>query len=441
MSILPMTLRPLKITSLIALGCLPALLSAQLETTGKEEERLEQLARSQGEWAAAPKSKLHVGFRVMSSGGQVDFQNLGAVPSSLTIPPASDGLVSREYHNGNVRVDAARVSEKDADGNVFSTPGGRYDVFTTVTVDVVDADGNVTGTQDISVHVANLLSYTPGLTREWTATTAAQLDERPGYVAFSNYSTTSDGASARHKQGPTGGVEFLFSREIGRGSRSLQWGMIAGITLNDINSKTSGIVSSTLHTYTDYYSTNGMPVTANQLDNPTFTTFFDSNGQPIDGTTLETTVPLNGVPDSNFSDTAVAGAASVDGRWQVKGSYFMFRFGPSLRTRITDRLGLTASIGLAGAYAGTRYTAFESFSVAALPDISIETDEASTATKFLTGYFADLSLEWAANEVLGVFGGVTAQQLSDYEQKLGDRSAKIDLGSTVGLRGGISIRF
>lgn len=436
-----MTLRSLKIIPLFVLGCLPALLPAQVETTGKEEERLEQLARSQGEWAAAPKSKLSVGFRVMSSGGQVDFQNLGAVPSSLTIAPASAGLVTREYHNGSVRADAARASERDANGNVTSTPGGRYDVFTTVTVDVVDGNGVVTGTQAISVRIGDLLSYTPGLTREWSAATANQLTQRPGFVAFSNFSTTSDGGSARHEQGPTGGVEFLFSREIGRGSRFLQWGMVAGITLNDINSKSSGVVSSTLHTYTDFFSANGIPISANQLDNPTFTTLFDSSGQPVAGTNYEYTVAISGVPAAASTDTAVAGAASVDGRWQVKGSYFMFRFGPSLRTRITDRLGLTASLGLAGAYAGTRYTAFETFSVAALPDVTFETDEASTAAKFVTGYFADVSVEWAANEVLGLFGGVTAQQLGDYEQKLSDRSAKIDLGSSVGLRGGVSIRF
>jgi hypothetical protein len=42
---------------------------------------------------------------------------------------------------------------------------------------------------------------------------------------------------------------------------------------------------------------------------------------------------------------------------------------------------------------------------------------------------------------MGIFGGFSAQQLSDYEQKLGDRRAKIDIGNSVGIRGGVSIRF
>jgi hypothetical protein len=36
---------------------------------------------------------------------------------------------------------------------------------------------------------------------------------------------------------------------------------------------------------------------------------------------------------------------------------------------------------------------------------------------------------------------VTAQQLDSYEQKLGDRTADIDLGSAVGIRGGVTVRF
>ena len=52
-----------------------------------------------------------------------------------------------------------------------------------------------------------------------------------------------------------------------------------------------------------------------------------------------------------------------------------------------------------------------------------------------------MNFEWATNDTLGLFGGVTAQKLSTYEQKLGDRVAKIDLGSSVGIRGGVSIKF
>ncbi|MES1168846.1 MAG: hypothetical protein ABUL61_06715, partial [Oleiharenicola lentus] len=233
------------------------------------------------------------------------------------------------------------------------------------------------------------------------------------------------------------------SRDIGHGSRHLQWGVVAGIALNDINSKSSGTVSSSLHTYTDYYSTNGGTFvdTDVQRTNPSFTLLPDGNGGFVLGG-YETTVPLNTTPDtSRTTNVTTVGGASVAGRWQVKGAYFLVKLGPSLRAQLTDHLGVTASLGLAGAYAGTRYSAYEAYTLTQLPDVTLDTTESSSTAKFLKGYFADVNLEWNANETMGLFGGVTAQKLSDYTQELGGRSARVDLGSAVGLRGGVSIRF
>jgi len=40
-----------------------------------------------------------------------------------------------------------------------------------------------------------------------------------------------------------------------------------------------------------------------------------------------------------------------------------------------------------------------------------------------------------------LFGGITAQKFDGYDQTVGARTARIDLGSTVGIRGGISVKF
>jgi hypothetical protein len=136
----------------------------------------------------------------------------------------------------------------------------------------------------------------------------------------------------------------------------------------------------------------------------------------------------------------LVGGATVNGNWQVKGAYFMVKVGPSLRTQLTDRLGLTASLGLAGAYAGTNYSATESFKS---PEVETEVSitETSATSKFLSGLYADLNLDWLANERTGLFGGITAQKFDGYDQTVGARTARIDLGSTVGIRGGISVKF
>jgi len=434
-------------TFLAVLTAVPALLLAQ-DTSAKEDERMAALSRNDGQWYT-PKTRISVGFRMLSSGGQVDFKNLGSVPSGFPIIPASSGADNRGYNDGAVYLDSLRADEKDSDGNQTSTPGGTYRIYQTVKVDVKDADGNVTGTEDVQRLMGEYLSYTPGVTRGWEIYTQAQLLEKPGYVAYHQYSTLSEGAGATKKQGASGGVELNYNREFGRGSRHLKWGVLAGVTLNDINSKTAGTITSSLRTYTDYFSTNGVSVPLYQLSNPSSDSSADLDGdQYLD--VRETTVPLNPVPDGTLTtDVTTPGGASVTGRWQVKGAYFMIKFGPTLRTQLTDRLGLTASIGFAGAYAGTRYSANEVFTAPALPDVEIETHDSetgdttisSTKSEFLTGYYADLNLEWDANETFGLFGGVTAQQLDAYEQKLGDRAARIDLGSAVGVRGGVTLRF
>ena len=443
-----MTLRSLKVISLLALLTAPALLIAQSETTGKEEERLEALARSQGEWNT-PKSKISVGFRVLSSGGRVDFKNLGIVPAIVAPAAASDGVVTRAYNNGAVTADSLRTDEKDVDGNQISTPGARYKAYTTTTTAVLDANGNVIGSENTTVQSGDFLSYTPGLTRQWVASTAEQISQ-PGYVSFSVYSTTSDGGGFSHKQGPTGGVEFQLAQELGHGSRRFQWSLNTGIALNDINSKSAGTVSSTLHTYTDYYTySSSIPgLTLSSVTNPSYGPLYDTNGNVVASNGVETSVPINAVPTKN-STTDQQGGANVTGRWQIKGAYFMVKLGPALRMAITNHLGLTASVGAAGAYAGTRYMATESFFVASIPDVEIALIDpntggpviSSTTSRFLTGYYADLNLEWMLNDTVGVYTGVTTQRLSSYQQKLGDRLAKVDIGSSVGIRGGVSVRF
>lgn len=426
--------RSLSFASVLLLVSLPVLLPAQ-ETTGLEDERMQEIARRGEEEWMGPKSKISVGFRVLNSGGTVDFKNLGAIPGRV-IAPAADGAVNRVYDNGYVLRDGARTNEVDANGNQTSTPGGRYPIYSTVT----NADGTTTTTQ-----VGEGLGYEAGLSREWKLYTQAQLDARPGYVAYTNYSTTSEGGSFSDKMGMVAGVELEYSRVIGRISRRFQWGITTGITLNSISGKASGAVTSTLHSHTDFYAIDGGTlgtVPDGGLGGPSGVAYFPEADSRDQG--RETTIPLSQTPDAVSEDTSTAGGATVNGRWTVKGAYFMMKLGPSLRAQFTDRLEMTASAGFAAAYAGTQYTAAESMTVAGLPATlvaGIQDPQDSFTSKFLTGYYADLTIEWAANDRTGLFGGVTAQQLTAYEQKLYERVARIDLGSAVGVRGGISIKF
>jgi hypothetical protein len=427
-----MTSRSLQLTALLALISAPVFLSAQ-ETTASEDERIEQLVRSESSEWYTPKNSVSVGFRVLTSGVNVHFGNLGSV---ALLAPDSAGTGQRVYNNGYVDVDAPRSDEVDANGHQTSTPGGRYQTYTTQTNPVTDANGVVIGTTTTQVVSGDSLSYTPGLTRNWSYSTPEQAASVPGYIAMSNYGATSEGGGVTKKEGPSAGVELQFSHAIRKFGKRTELSFVAGFALNGINDKASGDVKATLQTYTDYYSLNGQPAPAATVDVP-----YVGPSNPTG--TSETTTAIGANPSNAVSSTlnSTPGGATVHGRWQVKGAYMMLRVGPSLRTQVTDRFGVSASLGLAGAYVGTQYTATETLDVPLVGTTITDPITTSDASKFLTGYYADFNLEWTANDTLGLYGGVSAQKFGDYTQTLGDRTALIDLGNSLGLRGGINIKF
>lgn len=422
--------RPFNFRLTCILLSLPALLAAQ--TSSAEEERLQKLMMENAQ-AYVPKNHITVGFHLLSSGGKVNYGGLGEVPSNLPlVAPATDGAVTRSYNNGQVSADALRANEKNADGTQRSIPGGRYQTTTTTTA----ANGTIT-----TVTNGDFLSYTPGLTRNWSYSSGTQVTS-DGHIGFSTYSATSEGGMAKKNSGPSAGVEFEFSREMGSISKRMEWGFVAGVALNGINNKTSGAVTSTLHTATDYYSLNGQVAPAAPYSSSSAYTGYTGSDGIVYPLSLESTVPISAVPDSHsVSDTP--GGVVVNGKWQVKGAYFLMRLGPNLRAQLTKRISLTASIGIAGAYVGSTYSVVESFALPNLPNAGVSTPvvDESTIKKFVSGYYADFNVELALNERTGLFGGLSTQKLSGYDQTLSGRTAHVDLGSAVGLRGGVSYRF
>lgn len=412
----------LAIATLILLAP-PALLRAQVSST--EEQRLQKLMADAAQ-TYVPKNHVTVGFHLLSSGGKVNYGNLGTVPNNLAaIAPLSAGAVTRIYNNGQVGADSLRPNETNPDGTPLSTPGGRYPL---------------TSATDHTVIVGDLLGFTPGVTRNWSYSSDTQVTT-DGHIGFSTYSATGQGGTAKKDTGPSAGVEFAFSRSMGSISKRVEWGFVAGVALNGINNKTSGTVTSTLHAVTDFYSLNGQPAPGAPYTASVFTDFIGSNGT-VYPLARETTVPINSLPDRTIT-TDTPGGISVNGKWQVKGAYFLLRFGPNVRVQLTDRIGFTATAGVAGAYAGSTYSVVESFAVPNLTNVNITTPdpEQNTASKFLSGYYADMNLELVVNERTGLYGGISAQRLSSYEQAIGGRTAHIDIGSAVGVRGGISIKF
>ena len=409
------------------------------ETTPPQREEDLNLTLPTDEWYV-PKNTLQFGYRVLGKGAKVGFGNLGSVASIRTIIAASQGDAGRQYDNGFVTRDSLRANEmkRDADGNLVLVdgqpvanyaPDTRYQFYRTNT------DGSQTLTLDY-------LAYTPGKTREWGYEQESQVNG--GVLALSNYSARSEGASASKDEGANGGMEISLSRTMGRVGQRFEWSLTAGLALNNMAAKTAGTVQSTLLTYTDYFTLDGPTPTRDPLGNlggPTFRDAMEADGTTVANVNgIETTTRLSGAPTLPSTQSEVAGAATVQGNWKIKGAYFLMRVGPSLRAQFSDRWGMSASVGLAGAYAGSRYSVIEQLQIPDVIDPIIE-EKSSTSAKFLPGFYADVSLDWLATERTGLFAGVNMQHLGGYDQEVAGRTAKIDLGSAVGLRGGISIKF
>ena len=403
-----------------------------------EEEQI-QYTLPTDEWYV-PKNTISFGVRMLGKGANVKFGNLGVVnPFVEAVLPNGD----RAYANGFVRKDSQRGLEIPTDPTDPENIAGSYTLYTVLNPDGMtyqvrrrtresDEDGNPTGIADTAEGLGIL--YVEGLTREWQAQGPDQIEGNQ--VRMSNYTTRSLGGVVEKDEGMSPGIELSLGRAIGKLGRRIEWGLTAGITMNTMNAKTAGSVQATLVARSDYYNIVD-PLPSGAFGGPTFEYYPDNPNSS--NTNLETTARLE-------IDPALVGVeedlrvVDVDGNYQVKGAYFMVRFGPSVRTQLTERLGLSASVGVAGAYAGSRYTVVEQLEIPEL-DGPVITQRWDSASKVLTGFYADLNVDWAATERTGLFAGVSMQQFGSYEMSVAGRTAKIDLGNAIGLRGGISVRF
>jgi hypothetical protein len=382
-----------------------------------------QLALRESKWTVT------AGLRASSGGGEVSFGNLGGVPASRTVDPLGQTSAGRNYDNGTVITDAPRLNERAGgvqDGEVISTPGGRYEVTAT------NSDGD-------TIVVGDYLSYTPGRTRTWGYASADQVTS-DGRIGMNLFSSTSEGATAEADGDAAGGVELGLARRLGRFANGrVEWGIGALVGLTDINSKSRGTVTATLNTLTDYYSLNGQTAPNAPYSGPTFADLLDSDGNLVSPSGRETTTTIGDTPVAR-TETSVAGAATVDGYWQIKGAYYLIRVGPQVRARITDRFALNVSAGFAGAYVGTTYRVEEILRTPN-PDISITADEERDQSEFNTGFYGELSAEYWLTPRTGFFAGATYHSLGSYEQAINGRTATIDLGKGAGFRLGIITRF
>lgn len=380
--------------------------------------RLRQIAYRDGNpWT------FRVNTRLNQGGADVSFAGLGEVASIRNLPGADvTDFPSRGYDDGFVALDSPRADEKDANGNVFSTPGGRYAAL-------------VNG-----VSQGDYLAYTPGQTRVWAIASGDQITANG--VEMSSYAASSQGAQLGGSDDSGGlGFEMAVSRRIFKVSEKTEINLSANVGLNDIKSAASGRVTSDLIKLTDVYQLFGTLPLDEPYQAPSAEDLFNSDGALVLANGLETTVPLQQLtPDRRFS--TVTGGAQVDGDWEIKGAYYSFRVGPQIRSHLTERFSLYAGAGIVGAYVGTDFEVNESLDVT---DLNVIEPITATAivnhSELLIGYYGEIAAEFWFTPRTAIFFGAVYESLDNYVQLVGGRSASINLGQNLVVQFGITTRF
>jgi hypothetical protein len=378
------------------------------------------------EYIYEPKSTLRFGFRYIS-GAKTSFSGQGRIATTEDPGPLTGANLLRIYHDGSVRPDARTVARLDSSGNQVTDPQGGGAIYDPIAPD--------------------------GRTNTWNYTNASQLNEIPGYVAFHTYSAEVTDTAVRQKDGgSTSGMDLAVTRDMGKlfGGR-LAWNLTAGMSVNDISTKTASAVQANITSTTDYYSLFGQTPPDAPYSSPssTTTTVVDAAGNPVrndDGTTqtvsVDTSVLLGNEPAGRKQSTTPSDT-SVTNRWKLKGSYFTFRFGPTVLVPFTTRFHVSLSLGAALVYSGTNYTVTQSFQ----PELGSEISEtsSSSAYKLLPGYYADATLQYDLTDRTGFYAGAVFQSAGDYTQRIDNETAhyatKIDLSNQSGVRAGLSYRF
>jgi hypothetical protein len=245
-----------------------------------------------------------------------------------------------------------------------------------------------------------------GLTGNWNYQYASQYNAAHGgtmnYLSVGSSSVTGD---------PQYGGEFIYQRVIG--SLPCQfgnWGLEGGFGFTEINLR-----------------------------------------ENLSGTAAVDSFPLNGVippgpgangtfqgPGALLGDTPTRTAAAMTGYQKLSGQLFSIRLGPFAEWNFNQKLSLAASVGLTLAPTTVDYD----FSETAGPAGSSITESGhSSKTKLLYGPFAGATLRYDFNKCWGVFVGARFQNLTDLNQSIGGRTARLDLGDTLYATAGVSWKF
>ncbi|HVU23354.1 MAG TPA: hypothetical protein VHE13_04455 [Opitutus sp.] len=347
-----------------------------------------------------PKVTVRLGFRGIV-GAKTSFGGQGMLMSVIPSADITTSNIDREYHDGHVGVDTRAVTTP-GDFNGVPATDGKTNNWSFVSESQAQSGGTITladGTQ-----VPN-----------------------DGLMAMHAYSmTNTDTAMGRKKSGASFGVELSGERDFGAlfGTK-LHWGVIGGMSVNQIFVSRQFDLAGTLTTTTDYYDLFGETVTG-------------AAAGDVDTTTIL-------IGNHPLARTVGTSDATVSNVLRLRGAYVTFRAGPTLHIPVTEKFSANVSAGAIFLYVGTDYQVTQEF----LPETGDGLTSAvrDGASDVLPGYYADADVQYSLTDNTGLYAGAVIQSAGTYTQKISSTdgqsnyNAKIDFGSMQALRAGFLFRF
>jgi hypothetical protein len=249
-----------------------------------------------------------------------------------------------------------------------------------------------------------------GLTTYWGYQNASQV------VGNTMQFHAVQGGSSSATGNPQYGGEFMYQRVLGTlPFISGDWGLETafGFTEIDLQENYSGTVPVTL----DTYQLGGVVPPG-----PGYNGTFQGPGPLLGDTPTRSTT-----------------SANVAGYQRLSGQLFSLRLGPFAELNITHKLSLAASVGLTLAPATVDYDFSET---ATLSGGGVIADSGhSSRTRLLYGPYAGATLNYDFTKCWGLYVGARFQNLTDLDQSVNGRNARLDLGSTMYATIGATWKF
>jgi hypothetical protein len=256
-----------------------------------------------------------------------------------------------------------------------------------------------------------------GFTWNWGYQDAAQV--QGDTIAMHAGSSPADGVSKQDGD-PQPGFELSYERRLGWWGRA-SWGFEAAFGFTDVEVRDNRALSGNATLLTDAYSLGGVvPPPA-----------------PYSGSFNGPGALIGDLPTRTLLVTA--GGAQISGQRKLDAELYTLRLGPCLEIPMTSRFTARVGAGVAFGFVDSEFSFAETVTLAGGPSVS--RSGASQKNDSLLGAYAGAQFSYRVFRSASVFTGAQFQYLEDFKQQAGGKEAKLDLGASVFLSGGLNFQF